>query len=61
MKRLRFVKDFDFRELMDRENCILCKVMGLRAFKASTAPILVSEDAARAALAAGAAIEVKAE
>lgn len=58
MRRLRFVKDFDFRDLIARENCILCKVMGIRAFKASTAPILVSEDAARAALAAGAAVEV---
>lgn len=58
MRRLRFVKDFDFRDIIDRKNCVLCRVMGIRAFKASTAPILVSEDAARAALEAGAAVEV---
>lgn len=58
MKRLRFVKDFDFHDLIARENCILCKVMGIRAFKASTNPILVSNEAAEAALKAGAAVEV---
>jgi hypothetical protein len=59
MRRLRFLKDWDFRDLMSRENCVLCKVMGIRAFKASSNPILVSEDAARAALAAGVAEEVR--
>lgn len=58
MKRLRFVRDFNFSELIAREHCVLCKVMGIRAFKAGTAPILVSEEAARAALEAGAAVEV---
>lgn len=58
MKRLRFVRDFDFREMIDPKNCILCRKLGIRAFKASTNPILVSEEAARAALAAGAAVEV---
>lgn len=60
MKRLRFIRDFNFSELIDRKNCVLCRVMGVRAFKASTNPILVSEDAAKAALAAGAAVEVQA-
>ncbi len=59
MRRLRFLKDWDFRDLISRENCVLCKVMGIRAFKASSNPILVSEDAARAALAAGVAEEVR--
>ena len=59
MRRVRFVKDFDFRELMDRKNCVLCKVLGVRAYKASDKPLVVSEETAKAAIKAGAAVEVE--
>lgn len=58
MKRLRFIRDFDFPELVARKNCVLCKVWGLRVFKASDKAILVNAEQADAALKAGAAIEV---
>lgn len=58
MKRLRFLRDFSVAELIDRENCVLCKVWGSRLFRASDKPILVATDHADAALKAGAAIEV---
>lgn len=61
MKLVRFVRDFDFSELIDRKNCVFCKVMGIRAFKASDKAILVSNEAASAALTAGAAIEASRE
>lgn len=58
MKRLKFIRDFDWPELIARKNCVLCKVWGLRVFKASDTPILVSAAPAAAALKSGAAIEV---
>lgn len=59
MKRLQFLRDFSVPELMDRKNCVLCKVWGSRLFRASDKPILVKTDQADAALKAGAAIEVR--
>lgn len=61
MRLVRFVRDFDFREMIDRKNCVLCRVMGTRAFKASDKPVLVSNEAASAALTAGAAVEATRE
>ena len=58
MKRLQFLRDFDWPELIDRKNCVLCQVLGLRVFKASDKPILVNHEQADAALKAGAAIEI---
>lgn len=58
MMRLRFVRDFDWHELIARKNCVICKVMGVRVFKASDKPVVVSREVADAALKAGAAIEV---
>lgn len=60
MRRVRFIKDFDFREVFARKNCVFCKVLGLRAYKASDKPLVVSEETAQAAIKAGAAIEVEA-
>lgn len=59
MRRVRFLRDFQFHDLIDRKNCVLCKVMGIREFKKSDAVIVVSEKAAKAALDAGAAVEVR--
>ena len=58
MKRLQFLRDFDWPEIIKRENCVLCQVWGLRVFKASDKPVLVNDEQADAALKAGAAIEV---
>lgn len=60
MKLIRFIRDFDAHALIARENCILCKVWGIIAYRASPDPIPVPEETADQAIAAGAAIEVKA-
>lgn len=59
MRRLRFVREFNWPELISRKNCVLCKVMGLRVFSPSETPILVTNEQAEAAIKAGAAVEVK--
>lgn len=58
MKLVRFVRDFEFRELIDRKHCVLCKVLGLKAYKAAPSPISVPDETAKAAIEAGAAVEV---
>lgn len=56
MKRIRILTDFEWWGPVTRK-CVLCKVLGLYVFKAAPDPIIVPDDAAAAAIAAGAARE----
>lgn len=54
--KVRFVRDFNWWGPLQRR-CVLCKVLGLYAFKAAETPVEAPQEAAEAAIAAGAAVE----
>lgn len=55
MIRVRFLRDFDWPEVVTRK-CVLCKVLGVKVFKASARPVAVPPDVAAGAVSAGAAV-----
>lgn len=54
---LRFVRDFPWWGAVTR-NCVLCKALALYDFKAGPIAVPVHPDAARDAMASGAAVRV---